>query len=545
MDAAGAWPVTIDDAVDRAIHGLTRGQRNVDWIHDNCKMAPPSPGNPDGIPLRLLPHQLEAVLAIYDNPLMPTRTAILSWARKNGKTFLVAALVLLHLCGPEALPNTQLVSAARARDQAAIVYDFARQVVQASPALQPYVGLRDSRKELYCLAIGTHYKALSADAKTKHGMNPCLAIHDELGQVEGPADPLYSTLETAMSAQANPLSIIISTQAPRDTDLLSMLIDDALEGHDPSTVVRVTCAPDNREAEAKGEPGIDPFSEEALRLANPAYGITQKPAELHRLAQQARRMPSFEPQYRNLILNQRYEAKAPFLVRALWDACANREIKPPPKSVQCYLGIDLSSIRDLTAAVLLWEADGKDYVWPICFLPKKDIGERSVRDRVPYDVWMKAGHIVPLDGTVIDYAEIVPHIVRLLDLHEIVAAGFDRWNWTHFLSALRRHLEKIRHPLREKYLEKFIPIGMGHASMTPALRDVETAVESQKLQHPNNPILNMCASNAIVRGTDQARIIKKPSERARIDVLMAAVISFAARQLRPAPPKPSLRIAGA
>lgn len=532
----------LDAAVDRAINGRTRGQRNVDWIQETCFTRPCTcDARPCvcGAQLHLLPHQLEAVLAIYDNA-VPTRTAILSWARKNGKTFLVAALVLLHLCGPEALRDTDLVSAARAKDQAAIVYEFAEKTVQASPALQAFVGLRAHKKELYCPALGTRYRALSAEAKTKHGMNPALTIHDELGQVEGPTDKLYTTLETAMQTQEQPLSIIISTQAPRDTDLLSVLIDDALDGHDPSTIVRVTCAPDDREAKQRGEPIVDPFSEQALRMANPAFGITQKATELFRLAEQARRMPSLEPEYRNLILNQRYEAKAPFVTRALWDGCACPEIKLPPKGHPLYLGIDLSSIRDLTAAVLLWDENGKDYCWPFCFLPEKDIRERALRDRVPYDVWMRAGHIVPLKGTVIDYAEVVPHIARLLDLHEIASAGFDRWNWTHFESTLKRHWEK--HRMRDVYMAKFIPVGMGSMTMTPVLRDLETAVEQQKLQHPDNPVLNMCASNAVVRGTEQARIIVKPSQRARIDVLMALAIAYAARQLKPAPPRPSLRI---
>lgn len=528
--------MTVGTAVAAAIRGETRGERNIRWLHEKCCLAP-------GVPLQLLPHQQEAIIAIYDNPLAITRTAILSWARKNGKTLLVATLVLLHLCGPEAQPNGQLVSAARSKDQAAIVYEFAQQILQASPQLQPFVGLRDHKKELFCPALGTRYKALSAEAKTKHGMNPDLVIHDELGQVEGPTDKLYSTLETAMSARPEPLSIVISTQAARDTDLLSILIDDALEGHDPTTVVRITSAPDDREAQAKGLPSVDPFSEEALRLANPAYGITQKPEELHRLAEKARRMPSFEPEYRNLILNQRYEAKAPFVTRALWSACADPLIKLPPKGVPLYLGIDLSSIRDLTAAVLLWDEDGRDCCWPYCFLPEHDIQERARRDRVPYDVWMKAGHIVPLKGKVIDYAEVAPHIAALLDLHEIASAGFDRWNWTHFSATLQRHW--ANHRMRDSYMEKFIPVGMGTQTMTPVLRDLETAVEQQKLRHPDNPVLNMCASNAVVRGTEQARIIVKPSARARIDVLMALAIAYAARQLKPAPPRPSLRIAGA
>jgi phage terminase large subunit-like protein len=75
--------------------------------------------------------------------------------------------------------------------------------------------------------LGTLYRALSAEASTAYGLSPVFIVHDELGQVKGPKSELYEALETACAAQENPLSIVISTQAPTDADLLSVLIDDA------------------------------------------------------------------------------------------------------------------------------------------------------------------------------------------------------------------------------------------------------------------------------------------------------------------------------
>src|SRR5690606_16513828 len=104
------------------------------------------------------------------------------------------------------------------------------------------------------------YRALSADATTAYGLSPVFIVHDELGQVRGPRSELYEALETATAAQEDPLSIVISTQAPTDADLLSVLIDDALAGHDPR--VRILLHTADRD--------LDPFSEEAIRQANPA-----------------------------------------------------------------------------------------------------------------------------------------------------------------------------------------------------------------------------------------------------------------------------------
>ena len=164
-------------------------------------------------------------------------------ARKNAKTSLSAFLLLLHLCGPEARRNSQLFSAAQSRDQAAVLFALAAKVVRMSPELHAVVTIRDTAKQLFCSDLGTLYRALSAEASTAFGLSPVFVVHDELGQVKGPRSELFEALETASAAQAEPLSIVISTQAPTDADLLSLLIDDALTGADPKVKVALHSAP--------------------------------------------------------------------------------------------------------------------------------------------------------------------------------------------------------------------------------------------------------------------------------------------------------------
>ena len=193
-----------------------------------------------GKKLELFEWQKAEICRIYDNP-HGTRRAIYSMGRKNAKTTLAACLLLAHLCGPPARnkPNSQLYSAAQSRDQAAIIFSLAAKMVRMNPELLQAVTIQETAKSLICPELGTRYRALSADATTAYGLSPALVIHDELGQVRGPRSPLYEALETATGAQESPLSIIISTQAPSDVDLLSVLIDDAQAGHDPHTVVKL------------------------------------------------------------------------------------------------------------------------------------------------------------------------------------------------------------------------------------------------------------------------------------------------------------------
>jgi phage terminase large subunit-like protein len=191
-----------------------------------------------GKKFELFEWQKAEIRRIYDNP-HGTRRAIISMGRKNAKTTLAACLLLAHLCGPPARtrPNSQLYSAAQSRDQAAIIFSLAAKMVRMNTTLLQAVTIQETAKSLSCPELGTRYRALSADATTAYGLSPALVIHDELGQVRGPRSALYEALETATGAQTDPLSIIISTQAPTDADLLSTLIDDAQAGHDPHTVL--------------------------------------------------------------------------------------------------------------------------------------------------------------------------------------------------------------------------------------------------------------------------------------------------------------------
>jgi phage terminase large subunit-like protein len=254
--------------------------------------------------IKLSPAQLEWMEMIYGSK---TRTFILSIPRKNGKTAFSAMIVLLHLVGPEAVYNGQLYSTANSKDQAAVLFNLAARIVRLSPTLSEHVGIRDTNKHLYCTELGTVYKALSADSTTAMGMSPVLHISDESGQVRGPRNDLYEALETASAAQENPLTIVISTQASTDGDFLSIMIDDALTGADPTIKCKVYQV-------AKDD---SPFDLDVLAKAQPNWHLMNH-EEVFKMARDAERMPSKEAGFRNLVANQRVEANNPFITRSIW-----------------------------------------------------------------------------------------------------------------------------------------------------------------------------------------------------------------------------------
>jgi phage terminase large subunit-like protein len=490
----------------------TRGERNIAWIESMCRIPD---GKHVGKKVKLTAAQKGWVKQIYDTP---TRTFILSMARKNAKTATSAFLLLLHLCGPEARPNSQLYSAAQSREQAAILYGYASKVVLMSPDLSEYVKPKESAKMLVCPELGTTYRALSADASTAYGLSPVFSVHDELGQVKGPRSQLYEAIETASAAHEQPLSIIISTQAPTDADLLSLLIDDALTGTDPRIKVALHTAPMD----------LDPFSDEAIRAANPHFDVFMNQDEVRKQASDAKRLPSMEAGYRNLILNQRVEARSPFVNRTIWEENGADPADLDGEEIWC--GLDLSSVSDLTALVCVGR-DGS--VVPTFWLPGEGIEEKSRSDRVPYDLWAKQGNLILTPGRAIEYEFVAEHLRGVFDRCKVQALAFDRYN----MRFLRPWLEKVG--FTEAELEKFVEFGQGFASMSPALRELEARLLGKKLKHGKHPVLSMCAANAIaVEGpTAGTRKFGKSKENRRIDGMVSLAMAIGVMPQEGAPPK--------
>lgn len=438
--------------------------------------------------------------------------------RGNAKTAFATFLLLLHLCGPEAKANSQLYSSAQSRDQAGIIFDYGKKMVRNSPDLNSVVVIRETAKHLVCPEMGTVYKALSAEASTAYGLSPAFVVHDELGQCVGPRSDLYEALETAQSKQPEPLSIIISTQARDDGDLLSQLIDDALMEPDPRTKIRLYTA--QRE--------MDPFSVEAIRAANPHFDAFMNREEVLRQASDAKRLPSRELAYRNLVLNQRVQAHTPFITPQVWD-----ENKAPPSTLdgkRVFGGLDLSSVADLTSLMLFDPSDGS--VHTFAWLPKEGLIERSRLDKRPYDIWAMEGKLLTVPGNAQNFDHVAQFLREIFNRCLIEKIAFDRA----YMKFLRPCLERAGFKLNE--LEKFVEFGQGFLSMGPAIRELEQLFLERKLRHGDHPVLRMCAANsAIVIDDAGNRKFTKRKSTGRIDAMVSLAMAAGVAAASPKKPK--------
>ena len=495
---------------EKQVRRFDRARRVIQFIE---LLTVPS-GAGAGKPFKLDRFQIRFILATYaeHGPSLNrvARRAILSIARKNGKTALIAALVLVHLVGPESIQNGEIYSAANDREQAAQVFKVAAQIVRADPELNAMLRIVDSTKTIACLGNGSFYKALSAEAGTKHGLNPSVFIYDELAQSKN--RELFDVLDTSQGARHEPLGVIISTQSNDAAHPLSELIDDGLAANDNTIVCHLYAVPDECE---------DIFEPKEWRKANPALGTFRRLDDFQAMADRAQRLKSFENTFRNLYLNQRVSVMTTLFSKSDWMAGA-AEIEFE-ENEEVILALDFAGTTDL-ACLGMMSIDGARFK-PWFWKPLDMIDEHSKADRVQYREWMDAGWLNVSHGRIIDAEDIANKIGECAATYNVLGLVYDRWR----IEYLKKELERQDLDAREDDDADIVlmPWGQGFKDMSPAIEALENLVLADELRHPNNPILNWNIANAVVQ-TDPAGNRKFDKDKSRMRIDGAQVLAMAA-----------------
>jgi phage terminase large subunit-like protein len=442
-----------------------------------------------------------------------TRKAILSIARKNGKTALIAALVLVHLCGPEASINSEIVSAANDKDQAGQVFKYLEQIINLSPTLVDILKIVPSTKRVVYHGRGNFYRAISADARRKHGLNPVVVIFDELAQAIN--RELFDALETAQGAQEEPLFITISTQSPDPQHPLSQMIDDALTGVADEIVCHLYEVPDET---------VDIFDESVWMDANPALGDFRSLKEMQDYAAKAKRLPAFENTFRNLYLNQRVSTLTTLFPRSVWEA-----LKGPvafEDGEEVILALDFANRLDLAALTML-SLNGRamrTFFWK----PNDLMEEHGRRDRMDYTTWQRLEHLQECPGKSIRPDFIAQKIGEIHSLYQIRGMAYDRWRIDQIIQELDR--AGLDASPDETAAIRLYPWGQGFVDMAPALDAFEEAAIHGGFTHDGNPVLTWNITNAIVEADAAGnRKFNKAKSRMRIDGAVAAAMAFGLR----------------
>ena len=495
------WVPTIRDWRSLPIAELTRAERNMAFCEKYCLVPE---GTKRGQPVELAPFQQAFFYSVFDSPVR-VRRAYLSMARKNGKTALIALIILCFIVGPEAVENSRLSSGAHSREQAAEVFNYASKIIYLSQTLSSLARVVDSGKKIFGLRKNVEYKALSAEGKTNHGGSPLVAVLDEVGQEYGPTNEFIDAIETSQGAyEGEAILFAISTQAPTDAAMFSKWLDAAEAGNDMSIVSHCYTADEDCELD-------DP---EAHQDANPALGIFNSKSNIEGSARDAISNPSAEARFRVLQLNQRQNMVKAFVSKTAWSACKQKTV--PIGNHEAFGGLDLSKKKDLTAFVLTARIDGVLQVYPHFWMPKDTIAQRAREDAADYVTWARMGLINLTPGAVVDYAFVARDLMRITKGVNLKRLAFDDWK----MEFLIYELNKIG---AELPLENW---RQGYKSMSPALDGLEEDILKKNLAHGGNPVMNMCAHNAVVYPNPAGdRKLDKERSTGRMDGMQALAMA--------------------
>jgi phage terminase large subunit-like protein len=511
---------------ERGPFNFQRALRVVQFIE--CLTIPSGKGQ--GEPFKLLKWQKDFIFNVYapmkGDGKRRIRRAILSIGRKNGKTALAAALVLVHLIGPEARLNAELYSAASDRNQAAIIFKAVRQMVELDEELEARCKVISSTKRIAAPTKGSFYNSLSAEARRQHGFNPAFVIYDELAQAKH--RELYDVLSTSFGAQDEPLFLIISTQSPDPSSIMTEIADEALAqmaglDSDPSFYGIVYAVPNDE----KDGPKVDIYDERIWKLANPALGQFRDMDDFRTLAYKAKKSASSEAPFRNLFLNQRVDGATQFVSSLAWRACNGDVTDEELKGVKGYGAIDLSSKKDLASFKAVFPLpDGRVAVRGMSWRPLFEVEEAEKRDAAKYRQWAEQGWLTLVDKEYIDIDVIAKWVIEFCAKFTIESVGFDRYR----IDTLKKAF--AAQGIRETQIV-LIEHGQGFRDMAVAVDELEEKILAGELLNQRNPVLTYCISNVKVEvDAAENRKFDKRTRNKRIDeaVALAMAMSLAAKK---------------
>jgi phage terminase large subunit-like protein len=445
------------------------------------------------------------------------RECLLYIGRKNGKTPLAATEVLDGLVRDKEF-GAEIYGAAFEYKQASLVFFHARTMVAMDPemaaSLRVYAAAQGRSIQAGEETGWSTYNVVAAESLSAHGWNTHKAIVDELHTQKDAS--LMEAIETSVGARDQPQILCLTTaDFEREGSVCN-------EKHEYALAVRdgVINDPAFLPVIFQAEKDDDWEDRKVWAKANPNLGVSVSREYLEREFAKAKASPVHENRFRRLHLNQRTAQDVRWIPLERWDACAGEPLDINDfKGRECWAGLDLASVRDVTAFVLAFrEPDGRIPIIPIVWMPKRSAYERGKTDRVPYEDWIRRGLIRGTDSGATDYGAIRTGIVNLVKAHRLQLRE---------IAADRLFQgEQLCQELREKDGLNVFEHGQGFVSMAGPTKRFDELLLDEKLWHGGHEILRVHANNVAV-DLDPAGNLKpsRVASTGKIDLIVAAIMA--------------------
>ena len=467
-----------------------------------------------GKPMKLMPWQVHDIIEplygwVDDAGFRRYRRAAIFVSKKNGKSSLMAALVLYHLLA-DGEPGAAVYGAAVDRIQAGLIYRSVAASVRANPELSRALEVIDSRSTIVHRPTASRYTCLAADSWRAEGIDASAVVVDELHAHRKP--DLVEALTYAGAARSQPLVVAISTAGESRNGIGYRWYQDA-KLVEASPEANPTFFGKIYEAKLDDPRGYGDLA--VWREANPSLGVTISEKDF--AADYADSLTAGTKTTSFL----RYRLGIWAQADTRWfhgDAFANCRRDPPEPLAgrPCVVGIDIASHLDMTAAAFLFKAEDGSWDCEMRYwCPEQTIAERERKDNIPYSTWVREGWLIPTEGARLDHEAVARDIVAFAEDHRLARVGADPWQVGLLATLLERHDIKVQ------------AVAQNTRTLSEPCKMLEGLVVEGRFRY-RSPILTFNANNVCLY-TDTTDMVKpdKAKSTEKIDGISAVATAFA------------------
>lgn len=490
-----------------------KANRAIIFIEKYCKQ---SKGKWNGKPLKLQLWQKALIQAMFgfvdeETGLRKYKKVILFVARKNGKSVLAAA-ISTYMLTKDGEGGAEVYSVATKREQAKIVWDEAKKMINKSPSL---------KKRIRCLIGGIYYdstdsvfRALASDSNSLDGLNAHFVVADEVHAWKD--KNLMDVMYDSMSAREQPMLLETSTMGTIrqnvfdiDYDYATAVINETIE--DETLLAIIYELDDEHEW----------TNEECWFKANPALNVIKSLKNLREKVERAKQNPI---ELVNLLCKDFNVRQNTFNAWLTFENLNNEEIYSDWNDCYCIGGADLSSTTDLTCATLLGVVKGKIRIKQMYWIPTNFLEKKITEDKIPYDKWQKNGWLRLSGDSKIDYHDVTKWFIEQIEEYGLrpLWVGYDSWNAQFWCDEMK------------EYGFDMIEVRQGYKTESAPLKQMKADLMDKKINYNNNPILKWNLSNVVVKTDDNENImLSKEKAKQRIDgaaSLMDAYVIYINKQ---------------
>lgn len=443
---------------------------------------------------------------------------VLIVGKKNGKSLLDSIMGLYGLVADgEGGPECYCV--ATKKDQAKIVWQEAKRMVNKSPALKKRI--RTLTYDIFSDFNDGVLKALASDADSLDGLNIHVVIMDEWHQWKN-GRALYDIMADGITAREQPLIIMTSTAGTIREDIFDEIYEEA---EIQFNNMKLGNEVDDRTLFFIYE--LDKKSEwrdaNNWVKANPGIGTIKKLRALQDKAKRVATNPKLEKNFVCKEFNIRETSTESWLTFETLNNEATFDLKEL-KARYCIGGIDLGATTDLTCATIIFRVPDDEilYVKQMYWLPSDLLDERIREDKIPYDVWMEKGLLRLSGENKVNYKDVTEWFLEVqndLDIY-IYKIGYDNWSSTYLVDELKQNFGQA---VPEAVIQ-------GAKTFSSPMKRFEADLKAKKINYNNNPVLKWNLSNAAIKTdrNDNIMLVKTSNPRRRIDGTASLLDAFIA-----------------